>query len=793
MEEAVLHTLEYDKIRTMLADSTSSVMGRELAAALLPSAEPTEVAERLAETAEARDILAAVTSVPLGGIRDIRMLLKRAELGAVLEPDELVAVSGTLYAARRLKHFFYELTVEAPRLTEAAGTIVVLREVESQIESAISEQGMIRDDASSELLRLRREIRSTQSKVKEKLDGILRSQEYQKFFQDNLVTMRGDRYVIPVKQEYRHSFPGIVHDQSASGATVFIEPMPVVQLNNDVKQLILAEKNEVERILQLLSGRVGAAADTIRSNSQVLAHLDFAFAKARLSFAMRAQQPSVQAGGAVKLQRARHPLIDADVVVPIDVVMSRQSPALLITGPNTGGKTVTLKTVGLFALMVQSGLFIPAASGSEMPIFRQIFADIGDEQSIEQSLSTFSAHMTHLVSFLHKVTPDDLVLIDEIGAGTDPEEGAALAMALLEHFLETGCKMIATTHYSELKTFAYSRSGIKNASVEFDVETLQPTYRLLIGVPGSSNAFAISRRLGLSEHVIKRAGQLIEKEHAELEDVLQALEKEKLEYQRRHDRVRQLEAELVTLRNTLEDEQRGLTERKSKILQKAQQDAAFLVRQAKQETEAIISEIKAQFSVKNEKDRQQAIHQVRQRLTGARNSLHTPDDDSFTLPPVKAAELQPGMEIFVASLQQKGSVLAISGQEVSVQIGIMKVNVPVAACHRLPETTNAAAKQRAAARAEARSKPLDIGQLKAVSRQIDIRGTTVEEAELILGKYLDDAIVGGLKEVIVIHGKGTGALRKGVRAYLKGHYHVRDISIGELNEGGDGATVVRLS
>lgn len=422
MDTAVLRTLEYTKIRAMLADCTGSVMGRELAEALTPVAVLADVRMRLHETREAVEILAAASNIPLGGARDVRALLQRAAIGAMLTPEELTAVGSSLYAARRMKAFFADIDMEAAQLKALTQQITVLRNVEDVIERTVSEHGGVRDEASSELAHIRREIRTAQGRIKEKLDSILRSQEYQKYFQDALVTMRGDRYVIPIKQEYRHYFPGIVHDQSASGATVFIEPMVVVQLNNDIKQHMAAEKNEVERILRVVSGQIARYSEEIRQNGEILAQLDFAFAKAKLAQQMKAVEAVVNEQGIVRLKKARHPLIPDDMVVPIDVWLGDTFDTLLITGPNTGGKTVTLKTVGLLALMTQAGLYIPAEPDSEMAVFHNIFADIGDEQSIEQSLSTFSAHMTHIVRILEKVSADDLVLFDELGAGTDPDE-----------------------------------------------------------------------------------------------------------------------------------------------------------------------------------------------------------------------------------------------------------------------------------------------------------------------------------------------------------------------------------
>lgn len=785
MDLSVLKTLEYPKIRAMLADRSSCTMGREMAEELVPTNEMVEVERRMGETREAREILDAMSNIPLGGIRDVRSMLKRAEVGSILEPHELVAVSSTLYASRRMKNFFADMPSSLVILAGYVGKITVLRNLENSIENIVNEQGTIRDDASMELLKIRREIKLSQSRVKDKLDSILRTSEYQKYFQDALVTMRGDRYVIPIKQESRYHFPGIIHDQSASGSTVFIEPMAIVMLNNEIKQLMSAEKNEIERILRMITEQVAHVAEDIYANCQVLAQIDFAFAKAKLSQDMQGTMPLINNQGYVNLRQARHPLIPAAVVVPIDIYIGKDFNTLLITGPNTGGKTVTLKTLGLFALMTQAGLYIPVDHGSEITIFNNVFADIGDEQSIEQSLSTFSAHMTNLVRILGKVSLHDLVLIDEIGSGTDPDEGAALAIAMLEHLLKVGARTIATTHYSELKTFAYSESGIENASVEFDIQTLKPTYRLLIGIPGSSNAFAISRRLGLSEEIVEHAKEFIGKDHADFETVINALEEQKIAYDTLNRELAEQERLLATVKEKLAEEQMSLALKKQKILVKAKTEAEAIVRQARRETEGIISELKAQFAVKSGTARQSTIDKSRKRLRENLDILQSDDEeDDSSLPTIVPTMLKPGMNVYVTSVKQKGVVLSVHGNDVRVQLGILKMNVAIAQC-RL-------ASQPAPEKNKATKVSMDFSKVRDVSREIDIRGMMVDEAEIILGKYIDDAILAGLTKVIVIHGKGTGALRKGVRTYLKYHHYVRDISIGELNEGGDGATIVQL-
>lgn len=789
MEFSVFTTLEYNKIRDMLSERTSSVMGRELAEKLVPIGNIKEVESRLAETAEARTVMNNFPNIPLGGIRDVRSSIKRAGLGAILEPHELLAIASTLYAARRMKHFLLELPIEVPLLKALSEQITLLKNIETTIEATITEQGTIRDDASSELLKIRREIKQSQVRVKERLDSILRSGEYQKYFQDALVTMRGDRYVIPIKQEFRNNFPGIVHDQSASGATLFIEPIAIVNLNNDIKQLMAAEKNEIERILTVVTAQIAKVENSIADNLAILAHLDFIFAKAKLSIEMRAVQPIINHQGYINLIQARHPLIPPEKVVPIDVHLGRHFNTLLITGPNTGGKTVTLKTVGLFALMTQAGLFIPAAADSEMPVISNIYADIGDEQSIEQSLSTFSGHMTNLVGILKKVTANDLVLIDEIGAGTDPSEGAALAMAILEHIHQIGAKTIATTHYSELKTFAYTRHGIENASVEFDIQTLRPTYRLLIGIPGSSNAFAISQRLGLSENLIMRAKELINKEHADFETVLQTLEEQKKSYNLQLDKVKQIEQELTQAKIRAVETERLLAEKKSMILAKAQEEAAAVIRQARRSAEEIISELKAQFAEQSGRQRQSAIETARRKLKSMNSEVDKLDQDEYEESELSADTLHPGMHVYITTFKQKGEVLAVSATDVTVQLGALKLTVPLTSCRLLAEEP----KQKRKTQETNHSKHVTMTRAITVARQIDLRGMTIEEAETALDKYIDDAVLSGLHEVLIIHGKGTGALRKGVKTYLENHPHITHIRIADLNEGGTGATVARLS
>ena len=785
MDSAILKTLEYHKIIGMLAERTGSVWGRELAEALVPTSHLQTVEQYLTETNEAVEIILTAVNVPLGGIRDIRTPLKRSQIGSILEISDFLAISSTLYAARRMKNFFAEYEKPLTALAPIIDSIQIQRPLEILIENTVTEQGQIRDTASVELARLRREIRVFQAKIKDRLDHILHSSEYQKYFQEALVTVRGDRYVIPVKQECRHQFPGIVHDQSASGATVFMEPMVLVQLNNDMKQAIAAERHEIDRILLQLSSQIARLAEPILATCQALAHLDFAFAKAKLGIDLKAERPLLNQNGYVKLLAARHPLIDPAHVVPIDVHIGKEFTTLLITGPNTGGKTVSLKTVGLFTLMTQSGLFIPAKATSEMPLFTTVFADIGDEQSIEHSLSTFSGHMTNLVRILNQVGPGDLVLIDEIGAGTDPSEGAALAMSILEYLHTIGARTIATTHYSELKTFAYTRQGIENASVEFNVDTLRPTYRLLIGVPGSSNAFNISLRLGLRQNIIARAKELINEEHAEFETVLASLENKQREYEERTSHATVIERDVLMRQEKLNRDQHEWEEKKRAIITKAQEQAAALIREARRDAEAVIEELKAQFAVQSEKDRQQAITGARKRLANSWSKTMTDDEgEEWAGNAPLISQLEPGTAVFVTSLKQKGIVQAVNSGQVTVQLGIMKVNVPLTAC-RLAGSESIATKKTSRAK-------IDVSKVQDISREVDLRGLTVAEAEEILDKYLDDAVLAGLAEARIIHGKGTGALRKGIKSYLAAHPNIIGQRLGDMAEGGDGVTVVKL-
>ena len=788
MEQESFHVLEYDKIRSLLAERAGSVLGKERAISLTPSSEFEEVEERLRETAEAVRVH-AISSPPLGGIRDNRESLKKAAMGSALDPEEILDILSSMYAMRGIKRFFKELEEDVPLLKECAAGIEILGNLERHLESAIGEHGEVRDTASIELGRIRMEMRSSQSRVKERISSILHDGTLQKYFQETIVTQRNDRYVIPVKQEYRQRFPGIVHDQSSTGATLFIEPMDIVNLGNDIRQLELSEQHEVSRILRTLSSDIAQHKSVLQENSNRMADLDFAFAKAKLAADMNAHEPQLSREGLASLPAARHPLIPHDRVVPINIELGGSFRVLVVTGPNTGGKTVSMKTLGLMALMAQSGCFLPTGMGAQIPVYRNIYADIGDEQSIEQSLSTFSAHMTHLVSILAKSEPEDLLLLDELGAGTDPEEGAALAMAILERIMEIRASTVATTHYSELKTFAYSRDGIENACVEFDIETLRPTYRLLIGIPGASNAFIISERLGLSKSLVLRAQQLVNADHARFEQVISGLESEKLMYEERNADILERQKSAALLEKKAIAMREELYKSKGEIIRKAREKSAAMIRQARREAEEIIDSLKEQFQDQGVKRRQQAIQEARDRLRAAEEAsspgIMAQQGYRKRIDP---GQISPGDIVYVTKLDQKGTVVSVHGKELSVQIGSLRANLPASVCRFV---SGAPKELPSPAEKSAHSGTL-LQKTASIRREIDIRGLMVDEAEQTVGKFLDDAVMAGIGQVLIIHGKGTGALRKGVHAYLKHHKNVMGYAFADMTEGGTGATVVDL-
>ncbi len=613
MNQQTIKKLEFDKIIAMLLACCSSSLGKELAGELEPSLEPSVVAQRQSETTEGREMLRLHPDIPFGGIHDVRIALKRADTGGILEPQELMELADTLYGGRRLKQFILDVKESFPLLQELAQLVGNFRPLEEKINLCIMPGGEIADAASEELYRIRRQKRVFQNRIKERLDKILRGTDFQKMLQETIITVRGDRYVVPVKQEYRGQFPGLIHDQSASGATLFIEPMEVVEINNDVRRLVLAEKQEVAKILAELTRLVGARLAEIQITVETLGQLDFIFAKARLSQQMNAWEPKFNTWGYLNIIKGRHPLLRADVV-PVSIHLGGEFSTLIITGPNTGGKTVTLKTMGLFVLMTQAGLHIPAEVGSEVGFYTKIFCDIGDEQSIEQSLSTFSSHMTNLVDILHQADAQTIALVDELGAGTDPAEGAALAMAILEELHQRGTKTIATTHYSELKNLAYTRQGMENASVEFDVATLRPTYRLLIGQPGRSNAFEIAYRLGLAKKVVDRARSLQTQEERDIATLIENLEETQKAAERERLAAASGRLEVDRLKEDYQHSQEKLANKRDSILDRAREEALEIVKKARIEAEQVLAELKEELAREQGHAKLNSAHKARSKL-----------------------------------------------------------------------------------------------------------------------------------------------------------------------------------
>ncbi|MFC2314380.1 MAG: endonuclease MutS2, partial [Selenomonas massiliensis] len=619
---------------------------------------------------------------------------------------------------------------------------------------------------------------------KDRLSAILHDAANQKYFQEAIVTVRDERYVIPVKQEYRNYFPGVIHDQSASGATLFVEPLATVELNNTVRQMGLAREQEIQRILQRLSTEIAQNADILSENCTILSEMDLIFARAGLAREMQAYPPTLNQSGVVHLKRARHPLLPKDKVVPIDIELGQNFSILLITGPNTGGKTVSMKTLGLLALLAQSGCFLPTAPDSEIPVYRNIYADIGDEQSIEQSLSTFSAHTRNIVRIIEKAEEGDLILLDEVGAGTDPDEGAALARSIIEHFLHSEIAVVATTHYAALKTYAYTQPGVENASVEFDLKTLRPTYRLLIGIPGASNAFSISRQLGLPQDIVARAEIYVNEEHTHFERIVNELEQEKKDYEARNRALHNRESEITAIETRLQSEREALSASRQELLHKAREEANNIVREARRSAEETIKSLKEQFDDHGVKERRKAIQDARNRLDEAYVQGGLPKHE-LVGEPVRPNNIQASDIVYIKSLAQEGTVLAVQDNELTVQVGGLRTIVKMNACTFVGRKKHK------------KSTKVHVG--TSISRksaeirpQIDVRGMTVLEAEDALGKFIDDAVFTGLSKILVIHGKGTGALRQGLQDYLKRHRSVLTFSFADISEGGTGATVVEL-
>ncbi len=789
MNERNIRVLEFPKILEMLAALAVTDPGREAARALMPSGDAATVRRWQAETEEATTIMAYTGGNPMAWFTDVRPFLKLAKAGGTLSPKALLQVADALKASRTVRSALVTDREDTPYLTEMGSRLATNRSLEEEIFDAIISEDEISDHASPELYDIRRKMRTLNDRVRDRLNGIIRSSTMQKYLMDAIVTMRNGRYVVPVKAECRASVPGIVHDQSGTGSTLFIEPMAVVEAGNELKQWTLKEKNEIERILGMFSDRIAPDADMIASNLDLLARLDVIFAKAALSRQMRAVPPKLNEEGHVRLIQARHPLIDPEKVVPSTLWLGEEFTTLVITGPNTGGKTVTLKTVGLLSLMAQAGLQIPAAYGSELAIFDEVFADIGDEQSIEQSLSTFSSHMTNIVEILQSVTPQSLALFDELGAGTDPTEGAALAMAILNHLLTMKVTTMATTHYSELKAFALSTPGVENASVEFNVETLRPTYRLSIGVPGKSNAFEISRKLGLPEFLIEDANSRLSQDAVRFEDVIANAEYHRQIAEKERELAEEAHRETQRLRDEAEKLQKELADRRESELRKAKDEARKLLQKAQRESEQIIADLKKQRSAGV---KEHELHNLRAQLQGAIDANTERISAAETVGTVPTS-LKVGDTVLLVNLNTKATVVTPpdSKGECTVQAGALKLKANLADMRTAKPDKPEKPKGRQPAKGSGGGTTINVG-VRQVQTECDVRGMNLEEAIDEVDAFLDSALLNKLGQVYIIHGKGTGILRSGIQQHLKRYGAVKSFRLGKYGEGEDGVTVVTL-
>ncbi len=783
MQKRTLRVLEFTKIRDMLSELAVTPMGKEKCNALEPSESLAQVQQWQQETEEATVILQYLGGSPLTPFDNVQSHITLAQKGATLSTKALLSVAEMLRASRSVRSALVTDRKNTPLLTGYASALRQVAHVERDISDAILSEDEISDHASSTLADIRRHLRGATDRIRDKLNQMIRNPGFAKFVQDPIITVRNGRYVIPVRAEARGNVPGLVHDQSASGATLFIEPMAAVEMGNELKEWELKERQEIARILYALSQEIAPYASDLLEDMETLAELDQIFARGILSRRMNAVQPKLNDHGYLNIIRGRHPLIDPDKVVPGSLWLGDEFTELIITGPNTGGKTVTLKTVGLFTLMACAGLQVPADLGTELSVFEQVFADIGDEQSIEQSLSTFSGHMSNIVTIMQEVTPRDLVLFDELGAGTDPTEGAALAQSILKRLLQIQVRTMATTHYAELKAFALSTPGVENASVEFNVETLRPTYRLSIGVPGKSNAFEISRRLGLSASLIDEAKALLSGDTIRFEDVIANAEYHRQIAEKERKIAEDAARETVRLRDEAEKLRREMENRRETTMRKTREDARRLMEATRRESESILADLKR---MRKNATVDGDPNAVRKRIEQSLDSLgeRIPENQEAGEAP---KTVQPGDRVKVLTIGTEATVLETPDRngEVSLQAGAMKFKVPLAQL-RLVHVDKKPEKKKTSVHAET-------GTLtRQVRLECDVRGMALDEAIMTVDQYLDAMILQGVGEVSIIHGKGTGTLRSGIQQELRHHPHVKSIRLGVYGEGEDGVTVVTL-
>ena len=793
MNPKALKTLEYNKIIDKLTEFAGSALAKEMCRNLQPSTDLYEIQALQKETSDALSRIYQKGAVSFRGVRDIRGSIKRLEIGAIIGINELLSICSLLDVCNKVKAYSrndrdpdFEDSLEA--MFQA---LQPLTPVSSEIRRCIASEEELNDDASPALFKIRRSMRQINDKVHAQLQTMVNGSA-RTYLQDAVVTMRNGRYCIPVKAEHRGQIPGMIHDQSSTGSTLFVEPMAVIKLNNDLRELELKEEKEIEMILATLSARCAEETEALRDDLDLLTKLDFIFARAQLSRSMNGTQPDFNEEGRILIKKGRHPLLDKKKVVPIDIQLGKDFELLIITGPNTGGKTVSLKTVGLFTLMGQAGLHIPAFDHSELSVFHEVFADIGDEQSIEQSLSTFSAHMTNTVSILKEADDRSLVLFDELGAGTDPTEGAALAIAILSNLHRRGSRVMATTHYSELKVFALSTPGVENGCCEFDVETLRPTYRLLIGVPGKSNAFAISQKLGLSQDIIEEAKTHLTKQDEDFEDLLADLEQKRVTIEQERDQINSYKEEIRELKQRLESKQEKLDLSRDKILREANEQARNILQEAKDYADTTIRNFQkyGKAAGVSAKDMEKERGKLREKMStvdkklSAKNAAPKKSHKQLT-----AKDLHIGDSIKVLSLNLKGTVSTLPDAKgnLFVQMGILRSQVNIRDLEKLDDTVITGGNF-----SKTGSGKIKMSKSASVSTEINLLGKTVDEAIMELDKYLDDAYIAHLPSVRIVHGKGTGALRKGVHNYLRRQKHVKSYRLGEFGEGDAGVTIVEF-
>jgi len=790
MDTKILETLELDKIKKELETYAATNIAKDIITGLSPVSEIDYVKKRLAEVTTAKKILSEFGVPPFGGIRDLRKSMKKVNKGIVLSAKELMDIRSTLEGFKSLKRYFNDIIAGLdPRVienyyslvTSEGVKIVELGELERELVRCLDDYGDIKDSATPKLSSIRSEITNLGNRIRDKMDSIIKSSRYQTMLQDNLVTRRRDRFVVPVKSEHRNTFQGIVHDQSASGMTLFMEPLAIVKMNNRLSELQSEEEKEIYRILQVLTGLIQEDMYTIEDNLKIATVLDVIFARAEYSHQISAMEPDINNQGIVEVKQGRHPLLKEEAV-PIDINVGGGFSTLIITGPNTGGKTVALKTVGLFVLMVECGLHIPAARGTRIAIFKDVYADIGDEQSIEQNLSTFSSHMTRIKNFLHRANKESLVLMDELGAGTDPKEGAALGIAIMDKLREKKATTIVTTHYSQLKNYAYDQIGVENASVEFDIDTLKPTYRILMGIPGGSNAFAIAQRLGIPDEIVHEAEKLLSGDDVAVEKIITGLNAEREKYNTLKEEFSVKEKEASMLKEKYDKMVNDLKEEKDRIIKEARNEATEIISTAKKESKNILKTLKsASFKSRSDVDRKgNEINEDFQNIDELLNQEEVKETEN-----IAGQKISVGDEVKLKSVGRRGEVVNIDEdkEEATIQAGIITVKAQLNELQKVEMQVDKSKKM---------AKKYKVSKTAKVSPALDLRGERYDTAQRQLDKYLDDVFLAGLKQVEIVHGKGTGALRDAVQDILESHQHVEQFRLGHQAEGGSGVTIVSI-